>query len=230
MKLVSSGVKILSLSFLLFPSLSFSQSNILIEGFAQWQADRIERIALDQTIFGMMENDYVEAFFPNTTEAVNSYGRGTSTQRLIPLIQTTIRNDIKVVETTFTMCIKAYINEIKVDIDSGDAERITLALNKLESFNSTLTGINNSPDNTMIGYTKAVPALYSDFRRWVCGSTTKTQKDSIENGKIDLLNTAEILPAELSASKANEKAKVSLKAYSRYEDNLRRITSAKQSH
>ena len=80
-----------------------TNSNELIEGFSKWQADRIEKIALDQAIFSLMEDPYVQAFFPETTEAVNSYGGGTSAQRLIPLIKVMIDEDIDGIEETFTV-------------------------------------------------------------------------------------------------------------------------------
>ena len=66
-------------------SMSFA-SNTLIEGFAKWQADRIERIAVDQALEDIAANTYVKKYFSKTSSSIEFYD-SISGQRLIPLMQ-----------------------------------------------------------------------------------------------------------------------------------------------
>ncbi len=203
---------LLSLSLFTFCAPANSQSNVLIEGFAQWQADRVERIALDQAVFGMMENEYVKTFFPQTIVAVDSYGGGTSAQRLIPLIQTTIKHDIEDIEATFSQCIKTYINEVKLGLESNDANKISTALQNLKDFNYELNSVNNTND-----LYKSLPVLYKKFQSWVCLSTDDAQKSAISKQEISLINSNQKLPPTITKSAANQKSEAALLSFPRFE-------------
>lgn len=213
------GLKLFSLSLLIFSlSPSNANSNVLIEGFAEWQASRIEKIALDQAVFGVMENEYVKTFFPKTTESVESYGGGTSAQRLIPLIQTTIRYDIKQVEYTFRSCIKTHLDILKTDFKSGDTNRLLAALDKLKEFNSKITNINSeAARNSNI----SLPKIYNNFKTWICGETNETQKISLgELDKVDLIGVKMSLPLGLNKGIVNPLAIDALEKYPRYKKSV----------
>ena len=213
MKFSISKSSFVGITVFLFCSPANSQSNVLIEGFAQWQADRVERIALDQAVFGMMENEYVKTFFPQTIEAVDSYGGGTSAQRLIPLIQTTIEHDITDIETTFTECIKLYVNNVKVNLESGDTQGINTALNDLKSFNAELNNVRNS--NTAH---KSLPILYRNFKSWVCSDKDENQIAAIEQQEIEPVKKQNLkLPDGTSKSDINPTAQAALMEFPRFE-------------
>ena len=213
MKFSISKSSFVGITVFLFCSPANSQSNVLIEGFAQWQADRVERIALDQAVFGMMENEYVKTFFPQTIEAVDSYGGGTSAQRLIPLIQTTIEHDITDIETTFTECIKLYVNNVKVNLESGDTQGINTALNDLKSFNAELNNVRNS--NTAH---KSLPILYRNFKSWVCSDKDENQIAAIEKQEIEPVKKQNLkLPDGTSKSDINPTAQAALMEFPRFE-------------
>lgn len=145
------------------------QANVLIEGFAQWQADRIEKIVLDQALFSLMKDDYVQTFFPATTEAVNSYGGSTSAQRLIPLIQAMIDKDIKDIEFVFTKQIKSYLGNVEEQFEKG---QIDAAIDNLLAFELALRRSN-----------KDIQQWYDDFRSVIqttgSAETDQSFEDSI---------------------------------------------------
>lgn len=83
---------------------SAGETEALIEGFAKWQAGRVEKILLDQVFDDITENRYVSAYFPDTKENIQSYDLS-STMSLIPLIEFYVDQDIKRMQLILDACI-----------------------------------------------------------------------------------------------------------------------------
>ncbi len=90
-----------------------SSANKLIEGFTKWQANRIERIAVDQALEDIAEDAYVRKFFTQTSQSIQFYDT-LSGQRLIPLMQVYFKSDIARFDQV-TLCLKT---EIKKGIEN----------------------------------------------------------------------------------------------------------------
>jgi hypothetical protein len=188
-----------------------TSANELIKGFAQWQADRVEKIALDQAIFSLMEDQYVQAFFPDTTEAVNSYGGSASAQRLIPLIKVMIDEDIERIEETFTVKIKSYLGTIVEQFKTNDT---TLAMGNLEAFESALK---YNPE------TKDIPAWYKNFVKIMYeGPNTSTPK--IFTAKLEKVPDDKVINIV-----TNTKANNLLKEVDRYNEDQKKIGQTDES-
>lgn len=152
---------LISLSMGLFINASSIKANSgsFIEGFAKWQADRVEKIILDQAIFSLIENEYVKAFFPETTLAVSSYGGNTSAQRLIPLIQVMIENDIKDIEKTFTIDIKSFLDTTARQFREN---KISLALQNVQRLEQALRYTGDGDAITIISWYENFKSVVSD--------------------------------------------------------------------
>ena len=145
----------LSLGLFLAGTSTHSQANVLIEGFAEWQAGRVEQIILDQAVFGAIENKYVQTFFPKTTGAVKSYSGSTSAQRLIPIIQTMINSDLDDIERVFTECTKGYLVNVS---ELFRDQKVQEAMDALEAFERAL---NKDNDNIQQDTINADYSFYS---------------------------------------------------------------------
>ncbi len=90
-----------------------SSANKLIEGFTKWQANRVERIAVDQALGDIAKDAYVRKFFTQTSQSIQFYD-SLSGQRLIPLMQVYFKDDINNFDQV-TLCLKS---EIKMGIET----------------------------------------------------------------------------------------------------------------
>ncbi|PWK47923.1 hypothetical protein [Pleionea mediterranea] len=118
-------------------SMSFA-SNTLIEGFAKWQADRIERIAVDQALEDIAANTYVKKYFSKTSSSIEFYD-SISGQRLIPLMQVYFQEDLNNFDT-ITLCLKYRFKNHLDNPTSADIDAIATlfkGLQKLVSDNNS---------------------------------------------------------------------------------------------
>lgn len=120
---------ILSLLLLSTGSLQ-AESNQLIEGFAKWQADRIERIAVDQALSDIAENTYVKKYFSQTSQAMEFYDT-LSGQRLIPLMQSYFQQDLNRFDQV-TLCLKYQFKTHLKNPSQADIEAVTKVFEDLQ--------------------------------------------------------------------------------------------------
>lgn len=84
-------------------------TDALIKGFTKWQANRIERIILDEAMSDITADPYVKRYFPDTAQNVSAYN-SVSSKRLIPLMQHYIKKDVQRLSGIMNACIPANIN------------------------------------------------------------------------------------------------------------------------
>jgi hypothetical protein len=111
-----------------------SSANKLIEGFTKWQANRIERIAVDQALGDIAEDAYVKKFFTQTSQSIRFYD-SLSGQRLIPLMQVYFKDDINKFDQV-ALCLKS-------EIKKGIQNRQLKPLNDIIEHTKTLIDKNN---------------------------------------------------------------------------------------
>ena len=113
-------------------SVVFASEKTLIEGFAQWQASRIEKIILDEAIQDIAEHKYVKRFFPQTSTNIQLY-ESVSSKRLIPLVQFYIREDLKLIKTLST-CLKDNVDYFFTETISLDdrSEKAKIVYNAIK--------------------------------------------------------------------------------------------------
>lgn len=78
----------------------------LIKGFAQYQADRVQSLVLDEFVTDLASEKIFQQFFPKTSGAVDGFSN-MSGKRLIPLIQYYANEDIKTMQ--------AIVDKVKAD-------------------------------------------------------------------------------------------------------------------
>lgn len=66
----------------------------LIQGFAKWQASRVERMALNEVVGDIADNEHVQRYFPLTAQAIRFFPDATG-KRLLPVIQYAVRSDLR---------------------------------------------------------------------------------------------------------------------------------------
>ncbi len=107
-----------------------AESNQLIEGFAKWQADRIERIAVDQALSDIAENTYVKKYFSQTSQAMEFYDT-ISGQRLIPLMQSYFQQDLNRFDQV-TLCLKHQFKTHLNNPTDSDIQAVTKVFEDLQ--------------------------------------------------------------------------------------------------
>lgn len=126
---------------LLFCQHSYSQikseEEALIQGFAKWQAGRIEKIILDEALTGIANDPYVERFFSQTSSNIKFYDK-ISAKRLIPLMQHYIKEDINHFNALIESCIPYNVNSwfdenISIEQKAENVEKLYTSLKKLSS-------------------------------------------------------------------------------------------------
>lgn len=82
----------------------------LIQGFARWQANRIEKIILNEAVGDIARDPYVKRFFSQTSENIIVYS-GVSSKRLIPLMQYYLEEDVKRFKSLVSACVPSNIEQ-----------------------------------------------------------------------------------------------------------------------
>lgn len=84
----------------------------LIQGFARWQANRIEKIILNEAVDDIARDPYVKRFFPQASENIIVYsGSGASSKRLIPLMQFYLEEDVNRFKSLVSACVPSNIEK-----------------------------------------------------------------------------------------------------------------------
>lgn len=95
-------------------------SNAIIEGFAQYQAGRVEQIVLNEFAHDIAKDDLSLRFFPKTAEAVTGYP-GISGKRLLPLVREFFEDDTDTLQA-IAQCYSDIGKQIKKDEKPTDAQ------------------------------------------------------------------------------------------------------------
>jgi len=66
----------------------------LIQGFAKYQASRVEKLVLNEFLNDLAKNELIVQFFPDTSFAMKEYNGATAAKRLLPLIQFYVQQDL----------------------------------------------------------------------------------------------------------------------------------------
>ncbi len=112
----------------------------LIKGFTKWQANRIEKLIIDEALQSTFENPYVQKLFPYTKKnALNHYG--ISSERLIPILQYYIKKDIELSKRFVEQCIPNKL--VSIVEDSNNTNDLQT---KLNDFIDSLNKFSGSED------------------------------------------------------------------------------------
>ena len=116
-------------------SAAATSEQALIQGFARWQANRIEKIILDEAVGDIARDPYVKRFFSETSQNISAY-RGVSSKRLVPLMQYYLEEDVRRFKALASACVPSNIEEwfnddLSVQERAGKAARLYGALKKI---------------------------------------------------------------------------------------------------
>ena len=120
----------------------------LIKGFTKWQANRIEKLIIDEALESTFKNLYVKKLFPYTEKnALNHYG--ISSERLIPILQYYIKKDIELSKRFVEQCIPNKLVSIVEDANGTDSLQTQLEgfIDDLNKFSGTKDKNSTIADN-----------------------------------------------------------------------------------
>jgi len=112
---------------------AFASEDDVIQGFAKYQAGRVETIFMNDMIGELKDNRYFKQMFSMTNEAIVNYNDGAG-KRLIPLIQYFVKEDIKKFQK-FSQCVAYIIYEdvVSQNIKTNIVEKIEYAKNTFKN-------------------------------------------------------------------------------------------------
>ncbi len=139
-----------------FGQVTQTPEQAFIQGFAQWQANRIEKIILDEVVIDIAKDPYIKRFFSDTSENISIYN-GVSSKRLIPLMQYYLEEDVKRFKGLVNACIPSNINiwfDTAIDVKIRTENAVLLY--------DSLKRLGEKPEDSSTPYT------VSDFVSTVC--------------------------------------------------------------
>lgn len=95
-------------------NLSYASSEDVIQGFAKYQAGRVENIVLNEMLSEIRTNRFFIQLFPQTNDAINNYG-SESGKRLIPLMQHFVKADIESFDEFSKCMVLSFYKKIESD-------------------------------------------------------------------------------------------------------------------
>lgn len=139
---------------------SASASSVLIKGFAQYQAKRVENILLDQFVDDLARQPYFQLFFPQTSRAIGDYD-GIAGKRLIPLMSYYFNEDLSTVKRLGD-CLRR---------DRADLDKVNAFSRWVETFRPPKAGAATPQRISPEAFLKTI---YGDAAA-ACGSQAATQ-------------------------------------------------------
>lgn len=98
------------------PATSAVQQENIIQGFAQWNASRIEKIILETGLVKIANDDYVKSFFPDTAASV-AYDVDSGGRALAFVVEQAMKKDLDRLEFLVGACITDRLNRIFAQSD-----------------------------------------------------------------------------------------------------------------
>lgn len=80
-------------------ALTEEASSAILQGFAQYQADRVERAILNDFASELADDELSRSFFPKTAASITGYSSSISGQRLLPIVRHYFAKDIESLST-----------------------------------------------------------------------------------------------------------------------------------